>query len=50
MKMRDDELCNLIDREARQSIGVDDAFAADRTRAMEFYMGEANGELAPSEV
>lgn len=46
MKMRDTELCNLIDREARQSIGVEDAFSADRERAMEFYMGEAKGELS----
>ena len=46
MKMRDSELVNLIARESRQSIGVEDSFAADRERAMEFYMGEAKGELS----
>jgi hypothetical protein len=50
MPMRDTELCALIDRERRNAIGVDDAFAADRERAMEFYLGEAKGELAPPDV
>lgn len=50
MAMRDSELCSLIDRESRQAIGVDDAFATDRGRAMEFYMGEAKGELAPPDT
>jgi hypothetical protein len=50
MAMRDHELVALIDREARAAIGVDDTFAADRARAMEFYMGEAKGELAPPAV
>lgn len=50
MPMRDSELCALIDRELRSAIGVDDAFAADRERAMEFYMGEAAGELAAPAV
>lgn len=31
--MKDAELCALIDREARDSIGVDDYFQADRERA-----------------
>lgn len=48
--MRDAELCALIDRERRNSIGVDDLFAQDRERAMEFYLGEAKGELSPPEV
>lgn len=48
--MRDGELCALIDREARDAIGVDDYFAADRERAMEFYLGEAKGELSPPAV
>lgn len=50
MTMRDAELCALIDRESRNSIGVEDYFAADRERALEFYMGEAKGLLAPPEV
>lgn len=49
-KMTDGELCALIDRESRNSIGVDDYFAADRRRAMEFYLGEAKGELSPPGV
>lgn len=50
MAMRDSELCALIDRESRDSIGVDDYFQADRERALEFYMGEAKGELSPPAV
>jgi hypothetical protein len=50
MAMRDSELCALIDRESNQAIGVDDAFATDRKTAMEFYMGEAKGELSPTSV
>lgn len=50
MTMRDSELVALIDREARQAIGVEDAFANDRMRAMEFYRGEAKGELSPPSV
>lgn len=50
MTMRDAELCALIDRESRDSIGVNDYFAADRERALEFYMGEAKGELSPPAV
>ena len=49
-KMRDDELVNLIDRESRQSIGVEDSFSADREWALEFYMGEAKGELSAPAV
>jgi len=50
MTMRDHELAALIDREARSAIGVDDAFASDRAKAMEFYMGEAKGELSAPAV
>lgn len=48
--MRDSEFCSLIDRELKNSIGVNDELAADRERALEFYMGEAKGELAPPSV
>lgn len=50
MTMRDSELCALIDRESRNAIGVEDTFAADRRHAMEFYLGEAKGELSPPAV
>lgn len=50
MTMRDSELCALIDRELKTAIGVDDEFAQDRERAMEFYLGEPKGELAPPSV
>lgn len=50
MAMRDSELCAVIDRESRAAIGVDDVFASDRVKAMEFYRGEAKGELAPPSV
>lgn len=46
MTMRDAELCALIDRESRNSIGVEDSFAADRMKAMDFYLGEAKHGLA----
>lgn len=48
--MRDAELCALIDRESRQAIGVEDQFSTDRKTAMEFYMGEAIGELSPPAI
>ena len=47
--MSEAELCTLIDRESKNSIGVEDYFAKDRERALSFYMGEAKGELAPPE-
>ena len=50
MTMTDAEIAALIDRECRQSIGVDDMYSADRVRAMSYYMGEAKFELAPPEV
>ena len=48
--MKDRELCSLIDTQSRQSIGADDYSADARSRAMEFYLGEARGELAPPSV
>lgn len=48
--MRDSELCALIDRQCRTSIGVADLYAQQRETAMSFYLGEAKGELAPSEI
>ncbi|HZF98252.1 MAG TPA: hypothetical protein VEY92_08425 [Pseudoxanthomonas sp.] len=50
MKMTDDELCRLIDKEAANAIGSDDYTSHQRARAMEFYMGEAVGELAPPAI
>lgn len=50
MKMTDSELCALIDRQCENAIGSDDFYALQRQRAMEFYLGEAKGELAPPEV
>lgn len=50
MQMRDEDLCALIDREARNAIGSDDYTSFQRARAMSYYMGEAEGELAPPEV
>ena len=49
-KMTDGELCALIDRLSRDSIGADDYYSQQRERAMEFYLGEAKGELSPPEV
>lgn len=48
--MRDNELCALIDKQCANSLGVDDIYASNRRTAMQFYMGEAKGELAPPEV
>jgi hypothetical protein len=48
--MSDAELCTLIDRESKASIGVEDFYARDRERALSFYMGEAKGDLAPPDV
>ena len=50
VKKTDADICALIDQECRQSIGVDDAYSADRVRAMSYYMGEAKYELAPPDV
>ncbi|HEL7630527.1 TPA: hypothetical protein UL921_002358 [Stenotrophomonas maltophilia] len=48
--MRDFELCALIDRQCDNGIGADSLFARQREQAMEFYLGEAKGELAPPTV
>lgn len=48
--MRDSELCALIDRQCDNGIGADSLFSQQRERAMEFYLGEAKGELAPPTV
>ncbi len=50
MAMRDSELCALIDRQCDNGIGADSLFSQQRERAMEFYLGEAKGELAPPET
>lgn len=48
--MRDSELCALIDRQSDNGIGADSLFSQQRERAMEFYLGEAKGELSPPTV
>lgn len=48
--MTDSELCALIDRQCENAIGADDFYAKQRRTAMEYYMGEAKGDLAPPEV
>lgn len=48
--MSERELGTLIDRESRNSIGVEDFYARDREKALYFYMGEPKGELAPPAV
>ena len=50
MKKTDAELCALIDRQCESAIGADDYLAKQRRVAMEYYMGEAKGDLAPPEV
>ena len=49
MPLSDSELCALIDRQCESAIGAEDFYAKQRRVAMEYYMGEAKGELsAPS--
>lgn len=48
--MRDSELCALIDRQCDNGIGADSLFSQQRERAMEFYLGEAKGELSPPTI
>lgn len=50
MPLSDSELCALIDRQCESAIGADDFYARQRRIALEFYMGEAKGDLAPPEV
>lgn len=47
MPMTNAELAALIDNQSRQSIGADDYTEAQRATAMEYYLGEPKGELAP---
>ena len=49
-RMTDAELASLIDIQSRQAIGADDYTEQQRAVAMEFYLGEAKGELAPPDV
>lgn len=48
--MSDAELCALIERESHNALGYDDLLADVRRTALEFYLGEAKGELAPPEI
>lgn len=48
--MSDSELVSLIDKELSQAIGADDYTASQRAKAMEYYHGEAEGDLAPPSV
>jgi hypothetical protein len=50
MPLTDSELCALIDRQCDNAIGTDDLYAQQRERAMEFYLGEAKGELSPPDI
>ena len=48
--MDESQLCTVIDRLSRQAIGADDLTESQRAQAMEFYLGEARGELAPPDT
>lgn len=48
--MTDDALARLIDDELDNSLGYDDQTAEDRQKALEFYRGDATGELAPPDI
>src|SRR5690606_28345346 len=48
--MTETDLIALIDAQSRQAIGADDLSADHRVKAMEFYLGEAKGELAPPDT
>lgn len=48
--MDESTLCATIDRMSRKAIGADDLTETQRAEAMEFYLGEAKGELAPSDI
>lgn len=50
MPMTESDLIALIDRQSRLAIGADDLTADHRTKAMEYYLGEAKGELAPPDT
>lgn len=48
--MTETDLCALIDRQSRQAIGADDLTQEQRVKAMEYYLGEAKGDLAPPDT
>lgn len=48
--MSDDELCAYIEDRRRNSIGYNDTLKSDRKKSLQYYMGEATGDLAPPEV
>lgn len=48
--MADSDLVALIDKELGQAIGADDYTARQRAKAMEYYHGEAEGDLAPPNI
>lgn len=48
--MADETLASLIDDELENSLGYDDQLAEDRQKALEFYRGDATGELAPPDI
>lgn len=50
MPMNDRDLCSLIDKQSRQAIGADDYTEAQRATAMEYYLGEAKGDLSPPDT
>lgn len=50
MPMQERELAALIDRESRNAIGADDFTSSERQRAMDYYHGDARGDLSPPDV
>lgn len=48
--MDENTLCTIIDRQSRQAIGADDLTESQRAESMEYYLGEAKGDLAPSDI
>lgn len=48
--MTDSEICAVIDGELAQSIGYNDEVAVLRKTALEYYMGEAVGDLSPPDL
>lgn len=48
--MTDSEICAVIDGELAQSIGYNDEVAHLRKTALEYYMGDAVGDLSPPDL
>lgn len=48
--MTDTELCALIERESSNALGYNDLLADVRRKSLEYYFGDATGDLAPPEV